>query len=416
MGMSFPADHSPRFSDFEIDGVLDETLREGSERCMFSVATGDKLPLIRSILKSGIKDLIFGSGPDDPADIAKVLCQLEKEGALSDQRFSFILLLNCFEPLMPQFEQFPETLKRYDTISFGMITHDSEGFLFERTVEAFRDMGFDSFRVSLLNNFGGDIDEETYQRICGQIDRTRALGIETVRLNDSLGTIYPEAMAILASNLRHDYPITNFCLHAHDDRGFGLQNALVSIYHGFNMIEGGFAEFGNRSGLPAIELLAQIFSEKSISLSKGTLDRAEMFNTARLAEKTFLVAPSLFRPTSGHIVDCENMGVTNIPDYLGSSSASRYFLNRIGLHEPTLERIFRDLGYKNEDDIAETVVRFRTHLEEVMRETTIRKSFEYSSLSLLIQNFYDDNVLFSDRVYDLARDFAGDAYKASFAA
>ena len=92
-------------------------------------------------------------------------------------------------------------------------------------------------------------------------------------------------MAILVANLRHDYPATIFCLHAHNDRGFGLQNALVSIYHGFNMIEGGFGEFGNRSGLPAIELLSRIFKEKNIRLSTGDLNGDAAFKTARLAQK-----------------------------------------------------------------------------------------------------------------------------------
>lgn len=111
MSMKFPSGHTPRLSDFSIDGILDETLREGSERCMFSIETESKLPLIRSILKSGVKDLIFGSGPRDPSDLARILAILDGEGALTDQKFSFILLLNCFEPLMEQFERFPDRLK-----------------------------------------------------------------------------------------------------------------------------------------------------------------------------------------------------------------------------------------------------------------------------------------------------------------
>ena len=405
MALTFPANHAPRFSNFSIDGLLDETLREGAERCMFSISTEKKLPLIRSILHSGIKDLIFGSGPNDPSDMAAVLIRLADNGEIQDQRLSFILLLNCFEPLMAQFEAFPEELRKHVTISFGMITHGVERSLFERAVERFRHLGFERFRVSLLNAFGGEIDEQTYEGITKQIGRTRSLGIETVRINHSLGTIYPEAMAILAANLRHDYPATNFCLHAHNDRGFGLQNALVSIYHGFNMIEGGFGEFGNRSGLPAIELLSRIFKEKNIRLSTGDLNGDAAFKTARLAEETFLVVPALFRPSSGLILDCENMGVTNIPDYLGASSASRYFLNRIGLHYPTLERIVRDIGFKEEAFISQIAGELREYLEGVMHETTVQKSFEYRTLRHMLERFYDDNVLFSDRVYDLANQF-----------
>lgn len=405
MIMKLPQGHESRLSGFSIDGILDETLREGSERCMFSVPTSSKLPLIRCILKSGVKDVIFGSGPNDPNDLADVLVRLQREGALADQKFSFVLLLNCFEPLMPQFQAMADAVRDNITISFGMITHDSETCLFERTVDQFRQMGFSSFRVSLLNKFGGEIDERDYESIVHQIDRAMAVGIGTIRINDSLGTLYPEAMAVLAANLRYDYPTASFCLHAHNDRGFALQNALTSIYHGFNLIEGGFAQFGNRSGLPAIELLDRIFQEKSITLASGALDAGAVQDASRLSEETFLVIPDLFRPISGMIVDCENMGVTNIPDYLGSSSASRYFLNTIGLHQSTLCNIVRDLGLNDQDAIEEVAEKFRTYLDGQMREITVRKSFEYKALRGMVENFYTDDVLFSERVYDLARDY-----------
>jgi 2-isopropylmalate synthase len=416
MVMKLPSGHVARFSGFSIDGVLDETLREGSERCMFSVSTEEKLPLIRSILKTGVKDIIFGSGPDDPADMAHVMQQLEAEQALDGHKFSFILLLNCFKPLMPQFAAIPASLRKHVTISFGMITHDSDEKLFEKTVDEFRALGFDSFRVSLLNNFSSEIDEKTYAGITAQIDRSRHVGIETIRINDSLGSIYPEAMAVLAANLRHDYPVTDFCLHAHNDLGFGLQNALVSLYNGFNMVEGGFAEFGNRSGLPAIELLNRIFAEKNITVRSGPLNTKAIMETTQLAERTFLALPDLFRPVSGLITDCENMGVTNIPDYLGASSASRYFLNRIGLHQPTLEKILKDLGVDGEKDIATHSVEFADYLAHRMHETTVRKTFEYRSLCRMVESFYQDDVLFSDRVYNLARDYLNAGLRRSRAA
>lgn len=407
MYMQFPEGHKPRLSDFSLDGVLDETLREGAERCMFSIPAAKKMPLIKTIVESGIKDIIFGSGPDDPGHIAETLKTLEKKGMLEPKlKVSFILLLNCFEPLMDQFKAFPQHLKAHVTISFGMITHDAENNLFARTVERFRAMGFNSFRVSLLNNFSHHIEKTQYEKIREQINLTQQLGIETVRINDSLGTLYPEAMAVLAANLRSDYPDLNFCLHAHNDLGLGLQNALTSIYHGFNLIEGGFAEFGNRSGLPAIEILNRIFKEKNISLTSGALVDDKVLEASRLAESTFLVAPSLFRPISGRIVNCENMGVTNIPSYLGATTASRSFINTTGLHDATLFQVFRDLGVKGEDEIESLVEGFKSHLSVVMEAVAFRKGFEYQALVGLQERFYKEDVFFSESVYELAEKFA----------
>lgn len=40
--IKFPHNHIPRYSDFSIDGILDETLREGAERCAFSIPAPKK--------------------------------------------------------------------------------------------------------------------------------------------------------------------------------------------------------------------------------------------------------------------------------------------------------------------------------------------------------------------------------------
>ncbi|WP_338883155.1 hypothetical protein [Xenorhabdus sp. TH1] len=103
----------------------------------------------------------------------------------------------------------------------------------------------------------------------------------------------------MATNLRHDYPLVNFCLHAHNDRGLGLQNALVSIYNGFNLIEGEFAGTGNKSGLPVIEILNFIFKEKSISINGKYLDSSLVLDAARLTERTFLSIPDFIRYAAG---------------------------------------------------------------------------------------------------------------------
>lgn len=403
MYMSFPNVHKARYENFKIDGILDETLREGSERCMFSVSPSRKTPLVKSILNCGIKDIVFGSGPEDPKNISDTIINLISEKEISDQKLSFILLLNCFKPLMKQFQSIPEEAKKHITISFGMITHDSENSLFERTVENFRSLGFNSFRVSLLNKFSGNIDHETYENITKQINRSINLGIETVRINDSLGTIYPEAMSILAANLRNDYPSTNFCLHAHNDRGLGLQNALASIYNGFNYIEGGFAEFGNRSGLPSIELLSQIFQEKNIGIASGNISTEQAIKTAQLAEEVFLVMPSLFRPLSGRIVNCENMGVANIPDYLGQRTAAKQFLNETGLHYETIENMVRDSETSPRATSKDKVEKISKKLREIMRDSTESKTIEYKIIRGLIEQFYDKDVIFSDRAIEIAK-------------
>ena len=404
--LKFPDNHTPRYSDFSIDGILDETLREGAERCAFSVPAHDKIPLIAKILQSGIRDIVYGSGPKDPTHLIQTIEDLQGSGDLPmGTRFSFIMLLNCHEPIMSQFKSFPDELKDYLTVSFGMVSHRADERLFERTTEQLRTWGFNSFRVSLLNNFSTGIDEESYEKITRDIDRSIAQDVQTVRVNDSLGTLYPEAMAVLAANLCHQYPHVDFCLHAHNDRGLGLQNALASLYHGFNIIEGGFAGTGNRSGLPAIEILDLIFKERNITINQQPLDSAAVIESARLSERTFLSMPDLYRPVSGHIVNQENIGVANIPAFLGATRDIPYFLNSTGLHDDTVQRILQDEGLESEAYDPAIVQLVKEKLDANLTDAYPKKHDEFERIRAELIRFYASDVIYASSVGRQVRDF-----------
>lgn len=404
MFLTFPKGHEPRFQNFQLDGLLDETLREGAERCPFSVPKESKAALARQIVDAGIRDVVFGSGPEDSDLIAEVLASLHNEGRAEGVRFAFILLLNCWEPLFERFKRFPDACKDNVTISFGMVDHRSDERLFETVCERFRSLGFRHFRVSLINNFKDGVEEGLYYHIRSQIDRSVALGIDTVRINDSLGVCYPETMAVLAANLVHDYPGVSFCLHAHDDKGLGLQHALASIYNGFNIIEGAFSGFGNRSGLPAIELLAEIFAEKGITIRDTPLDAKKLRETGYAAEETFLVVPNVYRPVTGQIVNWKNLGVANIPDYLGADRHARKFLNDVGLHEQTVRSILQRAGRTSSGAVPDEVVaNFTAYLKTRMSEIYSAKRLAYDDIRAQMKRLYSDHIVFEDLAVEVAR-------------
>ncbi|GGK44115.1 isopropylmalate synthase [Salinarimonas ramus] len=405
MNLSYPSGHIPRYDNFELVGLLDETMREGAERCPFSIPASRKAALTRRIVETGVRNVVFGSAPTDPDLMADILAELDRDGAAEGVELAFILLLNCWEPLLERFSRFPDAYKHQVCISFGMVDHKSEEKLFERACEKFRAIGFTKFRVSLLNNFSSGVDEKAYAHITRQIDRSLALGIDTVRINDSLGVCYPETMAVLAANLRHDYQNVHFCVHAHDDKGLGLQNALASIYHGFDLIEGGFSGFGNRSGLPAIEVLMKIFAEKNITIRGLALDDDAVRETGYAAEDTFLVVPNVYRPITGKIVNWENLGVANIPDYLGSERRARKFLTDVGTHDQTLRDVLRRADRPAPDE-TNALAPFRDALHAEMDEVYRAKRSAYESLIGSLEALYGDGILFEDVAVERAKALA----------
>lgn len=408
MVITYPANHKPRYGNFEIEGFLDETLREGAERCLFTVDEDEKYELINKLIEAGIRDIIVGSGPKDPQLIRRCLDEkFNNPNAPRDTKFNFILLLNSWEPIYEQFKLFPRNYLEDICISFGMVEYGEKELLLEQVFDKFKALGVNSYRVSLINNFSKGVDETKYEQISNQIKRCLNLGINTVRINDSLGVLYPETMRILAANLVHDFPQVTFCLHAHNDRGLGLQNALESIYEGFDVIEGAIAGYGNRSGLPAIEVIEQIFKEKNIKIKNLNLKTEKLNEAASIADKVFMTVPNIYRPFSGLVVNKENLGVLNIPDYLGVERQTDYFLNNVGLHINTVKKTLEGAGFSQELIQNEAFIQKMLELvEEKMNRIYQYKRGEFNEINERIVEFYTTDVMSAIDIQNIAKDFS----------
>ncbi|MEC3956880.1 2-isopropylmalate synthase [Nocardia sp. CDC153] len=393
--LTFPVGHQPRYQNFSIKAISDETIREGCERAPYGAGDKGKLALIEAVTNAGVTDIDVGSGITEPAFVRSVLDDKFLVGRIPEAaQFSFNLTLKTWEPLTEQLakELPPEYLSEI-YVSIGMIEIDSDKRLFERVVERLHSIGVRKLRSSLLNAFSITVDEDKYEHLNRQIDRCRQQGISLIRINDSVGTLVPDATAVLAANLVHDNPDFTFYLHGHNDRGLGTANSLTSVFHGFQMVEGGVAGVGNRAGLAEIESIAATFADNNISVTDGALDIEKLSEAARLSEVVFMTAPSPYRPVSGFLVRNENAGIVNVPDYLGVARPVDYFLNRIGLFPTYIRQILAERGMDprvlaDDDYVNDVYRRLAAHMDELFE----RKQREFDELVDNIEDFYRDMV------------------------
>ncbi len=399
-----PAGHTPRYTDFEIVGLSDETMREGGERALYGADDESKLKLIEALAEAGVRDIDLGSGLTEPKFLLRCLHSQHLLGRIpEDTQFVFNLTLKTWEPLCEALQIIPRDYLAKIQVSLGMVEHRQSEKLLERAHEALSSIGVGSFRASILNAFSHEIDEDRYAFINEQIERVRQLGISLVRVNDSIGTLYPESTAVLASNLVKDNPDITFYLHSHDDRGLGLANSLASIFHGFQMVEGGVAGFGNRAGLANVEVLSQIFAERRISVAGTVLDTEKLSRAAALAEEVFMVLPNVYRPVSGMLVRNENAGIVNVPDYLGVSRPVDYFLNPIGIFPTTVAQVLENSGFpeeylRDEEFLAEVTRRLVGYMEDTLHPA---KRERFDALLHQVREFYTDIVRL-DAVHNVA--------------
>ncbi|MRG27297.1 MULTISPECIES: hypothetical protein [Laceyella] len=61
MALTYPKGSQPRYEKCELGVFLDETLREGSERCLYAVDDDKQFELITEWADSGIRNIIVGS-------------------------------------------------------------------------------------------------------------------------------------------------------------------------------------------------------------------------------------------------------------------------------------------------------------------------------------------------------------------
>ncbi len=169
------------------------------------------------MIEAGLREFVLGISPENTDLLNKCLDAKELGEFPNDTKFIFIALLNSWETTFKHLQNFSKSHLRNLTLSFGMINLQSQNRLFESVVEKFRKIGVESFKVSLLCNFSGGIEEKRYEDIVERINRCSALDIKTIRINDSLGTLHPEVTELLCRNLVYDFPDFDFCLHSHND-------------------------------------------------------------------------------------------------------------------------------------------------------------------------------------------------------
>lgn len=373
-----------------IDILVDETLREGVERSAFAVDDDNRYALLEKMVDAGLREFVLGISPERPRLLQKCLESKANGHLPTDARFVFIALLNSWETTYDYLALLPREHLQDFILSFGMIDLRSQEQLLEKVVESFRSMGINSFKASILVNFRPGLSDEIYERIVGQVRRCLDNGISTIRINDSIGALYPETTTVLCKQLVTDFPGINFCLHAHDDRGLALANALASVSAGFNMIEGTLAGLGNRAGMPSMELIAKIAEERNIQFGNCVLNTSKLIESSRFADEMFMNMPNVYRPVSGWFVNNVNFGPLNIPDYLNVKGERKYVLNIAALHPKTIREALKATqfdGRLTHDDkfISDLMDLLEVRLIQTYRE----KQPEYKTLLHQFKTLYD---------------------------
>lgn len=127
-----------------------------------------------------------------------------------------------------------------------------------------------------------------FEQVENVVEEFLALGITELSLSDTTGMANPKQVYGLCSMLKDKHPQVRWILHFHNTRGMALANVLAGMQAGITTYDGSFAGLGGcpfapgASGNVATEDIVHMLQEMAIETNIDLLDAIE---TAKLAQR-----------------------------------------------------------------------------------------------------------------------------------
>jgi homocitrate synthase len=282
--------------------VIDTTLREGQQTSLlhdhhkYFFTERDKLELVRALILYGVKFIEMFSPnvtPQEREDLKAI--QQTRDELVIQKGYTFLLAhvrchpadveaaihagfdgLNIYIGTSPQSRTFSTGKDLAD------ITRSARTLLEDLRRNhpnlILRFSGEDTFRTRMEDQF------QVYDQVAPLVDR---LG-----LPDTVGVAVPAAVRERIRALRERYPVTEFEVHFHDDRGFALPNTLEAIHEGVRYVNTTLLGIGERSGITSMTaLMFNLYLEGKYDLLEGYHLRGSYPVNVLAADKLRMLVP-----------------------------------------------------------------------------------------------------------------------------
>jgi len=425
--------------------LIDETLREGSERSPYNVDSETKVKLAQKILNTGVKSLVVGMFPDVPEniDLLKELLVLQKNGKI-DQEKRFIIISHLGK-------RFTETTQIIEDLGiesssvwilaihgcsdkqikylFPKIYNESNSSKintsewmdlddnqrrevnlkwFEEFIKDNKSKNGSRVMLGLLDYFRADLDLIDYF-----LSVAVSNNISQVRLVDSAGTCRPDQLNSYVGKKVEKFSMLKFYGHFHNDFGLASANALLGLSMGLQGVDVSLGGFANRAGHPTLAEIAYGL-KKLYQVELPYFKYENLYHLSRDVEQTYGLIESPTTPITGVITSTTTTGIRTelekiCPDIFDISKASE-----VG------SKVFKTLGIRSgldglkrfakEKKIEIDEVEFSKVYEQLMDSWT-RRSEKRKETSLMLINQYQENLAASlyteEEILESLKNFKG---------
>jgi homocitrate synthase len=282
--------------------VIDTTLREGQQTSLlhdhhkYFFTERDKLELVRALILYGVKFIEMFSpvvSPQEREDLKAI--QQTRDELVIQKGYTFLLAhVRChpadveaaihagFDGLNIYIGTSPLSRAFSTGKDLADITRSARTLLEDLRRNhpnlILRFSGEDTFRTRLEDQF------QVYDQVAPLVDR---LG-----LPDTVGVAVPATVRERIRALRDRYPVTEFEVHFHDDRGFALPNTLEAIREGVRYVNTTLLGIGERSGITSMTaLMFNLYLDQKYDLLEGYHLRGSYPINVLAADKLRMLVP-----------------------------------------------------------------------------------------------------------------------------
>lgn len=283
--------------------IIDTTLRDGQQTSLlhdhhkYFFTRTDKEEIVRALIIYGVKFIeLFAPvvSPQEREDFA-ALCQV-RDSLITQKGYTFLLAhVRCHpRDVESAIEAGADGLNLYFGTSDAsrQYNHGNDlDAIISKTVPLIEEIrknypdlllrfsGEDAFRTRLEDLF------KVFDAVAPYVDR---LGIP-----DTVGVATPQLVASRLDALQERYPQMEFEGHFHDDRGFGLYNAMVAVENGMRYITTTLLGIAERSGITSMTaLLFNLYIDREFDKLEGYNLRGSYPINVLAADKLKMLVPS----------------------------------------------------------------------------------------------------------------------------
>jgi len=236
-------------------GILDSTLREGEQTPGVVFTVEQRVEIAKALSDIGVT-MIEAGHPAVSADIyegVKRIVKMKKEGVITSE------ILGHSRAVKRDIEVAAELEVDRIAIFYGIsdihlkakhhVTKEEALKIISETVSYAKSHGV---KVRFTAE---DATRADYQYLLEVIKTAKDAGADRISIADTVGVLYPSKTRELFKDLTSRFPDVEFDIHAHNDLGMAVANALAAVEGGATIIHATVNGLGERVGIVPLQVV-----------------------------------------------------------------------------------------------------------------------------------------------------------------